>query len=306
MNKKAFTYTTVSLVALLVVYSFLSSQQLRARYSYSSITTKLLSDSLNDFYNNLISDLRKTIEVSMSRALITCLNNIITTGKPLENPELNISILIVNGTFNGAMHPLMENNTLSYWLDSMSQKSNELGFVSEVNLGMPVISHNDSFSLLVSFNISVNVSNKAGTINISRTIEEKVPVSIINFEDPLIPLNTYGRVERIISRNTTSGFNLEKLEDFFAKKNYAPGYGPSFLDRLAGRLYNTYSGAGLETFIDLQELESFDLDIKTSQTLIDYLYFNSSVILGDSVTGFSPTWFKIDDLSNHKSFYGVS
>lgn len=306
MNKKAFTYTTVSLVAVLVVVSLLSSQQLRARYSYTSITTKLLSDSLNDLNNNLVNDLRKTVEVSISRALITCLNNIVTTGEPLQSPELNISILIVNGTFNGVLHPLMENNTISYWLNNVNLKSNELGFVSEINIGTPSISQNDSFSLLVSYTININTSNKAKTINISRTIDEKVPVSIIGFEDPLFPLNTYGRVERIISRNITSDFNLEKLEDFFAKKNYAPGYGPSFLDRLAGRLYNSYPGSGLETFVDLQELQSYEIDTKPTQTLIDYLYFNSSVIPGDTVTGFSPTWFKIDDLLSHQTFYGVS
>jgi len=306
MNKKAFTYTTVSLIALAVVFSFLSSQQLRARYSYTSITTKLLSDSLNDFHNSVISDLKKTVEVSMGRALIACLNDVITTGSPIPNPELNLSELIVNGTYNHTMHPLMENNTITYWLDSMNQKSNELGFETSMFLENPAISQKDSFNILVSFNISINASNRAGTINISRTFEQQVPVSIIGFEDPMYPLNTYGRLKRVITKNVTSGFDLAELQDFFANRNYAPGYGPSFLDRLAGRTYNTYSGAGLESFVDLQEIQSYEIEIKPTQTLIDFLYFNTSLIPGDTVTGFTPAWFRIDDLYNHKSYYGIT
>ncbi|MBU0898412.1 MAG: hypothetical protein KKB03_00250 [Nanoarchaeota archaeon] len=76
--------------------------------------------------------------------------------------------------------------------------------------------------------------------------------------------------------------------------------GPDILDRLEEDL--TQVTNGLETFVNIPEISSAGVGIKSQQTCVAYKYFSSQTNNGDPVRGL-PSWFKIDSESAAK--YGL-
>ncbi len=70
-----------------------------------------------------------------------------------------------------------------------------------------------------------------------------------------------------------------------------PVSGPGILGRLEGNLSErTY---GMESFVNIPELQSRDIAVKQDQVSIDYIYFSGQTYTGSPVRGL-PSWFRID------------
>lgn len=113
-----------------------------------------------------------------------------------------------------------------------------------------------------------------------------------------------------MDEQTKSAWDLNGLEDAISRKLYmASVEGPSFLDRLEGRLSNTRAPFGLETFVDLAELSVFGITVKGGQSVVDRLYFQNATHTGYPVRGISEGWFRLDkELDGgvaHSRTYGV-
>lgn len=110
---------------------------------------------------------------------------------------------------------------------------------------------------------------------------------------------------------TKAAWDLNNLDSMIAGKYYAASTeGPSFLDRLEGRLDNTRQPFGLETFVDASELSAFGITVKSGQTLIDHLYFQNLTHSGSAVRGVDYSWFRLDNETDggvsHSAKYGAS
>ncbi|MBU5689111.1 MAG: hypothetical protein KQA41_02710 [Candidatus Aenigmarchaeota archaeon] len=111
-------------------------------------------------------------------------------------------------------------------------------------------------------------------------------------------------------------WSIENLLDHYKNGYYSPSlYGPSFFDRLEGKLilqnkYKTMSKniIGLESFIDKNYFDQIDIVVK-QDTNIDYLYFNQSYFSSKNVRGM-PNSFLIDNQTaikgGHQDYYQVS
>ncbi|NIM47570.1 MAG: hypothetical protein GTN40_05450 [Candidatus Aenigmarchaeota archaeon] len=88
--------------------------------------------------------------------------------------------------------------------------------------------------------------------------------------------------------------------------------GPSFLDRLEGRLSlsDKYNNYGLESFVDLPEISQANLEVDYTLSCVDYEYWKNTT--GRSIRNGAPgdpydpvfNWFKIDLF--HQNIYGVN
>lgn len=114
-----------------------------------------------------------------------------------------------------------------------------------------------------------------------------------------------------IDSQTKAAWDLNNIEDAISGKLYAASVeGPSFLDRLEGRLSNTRTPFGIETFVDAAELSAFGITVKTDQSVVDHLYFQNTTHVGYQVRGITESWFRIDkELDGgvaHSRTYGVN
>jgi len=72
---------------------------------------------------------------------------------------------------------------------------------------------------------------------------------------------------------------------------YFSGNGPNFLKRLEGNLDE--SSDGMETFVNLPELQSYSIPIKVDVISVAYIYFRDQDYTGYQVRGLQ-SWFRLN------------
>jgi hypothetical protein len=113
------------------------------------------------------------------------------------------------------------------------------------------------------------------------------PGSVDEISDAVANAN-YGKI--YIDGNTKSAWHLP-VRDEIDEKYYFAGNGPVFLKRLEGNLNRTSDG--LETFVNLPELESYSIPIKENVISVDYIYFGDQDYIGYSIRGLQ-SWFRLN------------
>lgn len=102
-----------------------------------------------------------------------------------------------------------------------------------------------------------------------------------------------------IDGETTSVWHLPIREEI-DEGYYFSGNGPTILKRLENNLNETQNG--LESFVNLPELQSYNIPIKTDVVCVDYIYFGEQNYIGYPVRGLQ-TWFRIN--RNFAEKYGL-
>ncbi len=147
----------------------------------------------------------------------------------------------------------------------------------------------------------------AGVVSESGNVPSGVTVPYIaNAAGALTSIQENERI--FLDQTSQKVWDLQNLTLFVKNKYYESSTnGPSFLDRLEGRLsLSSKYGYGLESFVNLDELSSAGLGVNYQYSCVDYLYWSStsgsSIRNGNYDNIFS--WLKID--SNHANIYGVN
>jgi len=314
-----FSMIIVFLIACLLL--FFSIQKSLISFYSSQIAVENRIEAMLSFYNSIVRDSRKSMEIMAGRALCSAVDYVVTTGNSLQSSNDTLAELILNGSISGAPQALMEGSITKDWEDSIEYLGSLQAFETKVEIKDLLIEPEDSFHISISYSLSVKLyDNRIIEANLSRTTREKVIVSIENLEDPLYPLNTYGRAVNIIKLSphwlNYSSEDLTNLKDDLNNSYYHPSlYGASFLDRLEGKFfvqgkYSKQNPVGLESFVNKDKLLSAGLSINASATNIDYFYFSGSNVPAYSISGM-PTNFRLDNETTiegktHLQIYNVT
>ncbi len=313
---KGLIYTIISIlmvasiIAILLTYSSIS-------YSLRKDTAeKIISDQLHYFAKNVEDDIERALRITGKRALVAAVDNVTLGGEPFPQGEAidKIFELAQNGTLDGSKNDFMFNNSISYWTEVIEEKANKT-FKFKINTSKIEIRPYDSFNIIFRLNFTINISDNTETIRIYRDGQKEVLISIEGMEDPLIPLLTQGRYRKTIWKCPFENIHVYELPPgTFHFENLANdtenGYfhsslfGPSFLDRLEGSLvasdlYKSMASQniGLESFVNINRLKALGFTTVENKTLVDFLYFNTSVHLNcyyiDNPE--MPSWFRIDN-----------
>jgi hypothetical protein len=300
---------------------FFSIQKSLISFYSSQIAVENRVEAMLSFYDSIVRDSRKSIEIMAGRALCSAIDHVVTSGNPLQSSNDTLAELILNGSISGAPQALMEGSMAKDWEDSIEYLGSLQAFDTKVEIKDLLIQPEDSFHISISYSLSVEVyDDRMVETNLSKTTREKVIVSIENFEDPLYPLNTYGRVVNLIRLSphwlNYSSEDLTNLKDDLNNSYYHPSlYGASFLDRLEGKFfvqekYFKQKPVGLESFVNKDKLLSAGLLVNASATNIDYLYFSGSNVPAYPISGM-PTNFRLDNETTvegktHLQIYNVT
>jgi len=106
-------------------------------------------------------------------------------------------------------------------------------------------------------------------------------------------LNQSGYPELYLDQNSNGVWSLP-INDALEKGYYSHFEnvsGPNLLQRLEGDL--SESTNGMETFVNIPDLQAWGIPVKTSQISLAYLYFRDETHTGTSVRGL-PGWFRIN------------
>ncbi|MHA1743024.1 MAG: hypothetical protein ACTSV6_02085, partial [Candidatus Heimdallarchaeota archaeon] len=261
-------------------------------------------DAMLGFYNSIVFDSKKSLEIIGRRAVSAAINYVISNGIPLSSSNDTINELITNGSIDGVPQGLMESSTIRDWENAIEYIGSSQGFQTSISTEEIFIQPEDSFHLSISYVISINISDTITQTNISKTSSNSLLLNLENFEDPLYPLNTYGRVVNVIKEsphwNNYSSEDSTNLNDDLNNSYYHPSlYGASFLDRLEGKYfvqdkYSKSTPIGLESFVNKEKILYSGLPVDEDLTNIDYLYFSESGVPAYSISGM-PSNFRLDN-----------
>jgi len=194
------------------------------------------------------------------------------------------------------------------------------GFDANIEIQKLVVQPYDSFNLEISYKMKVEISDLKTKTNLTKVEDRKILLSIENLEDPLYPLNTYGRIVNTIIKSphwlNYSSEDTSNLLDDLNNSYYHPSlYGASFLDRLEGKYfvqqkYWKENPIGLESFVNKDKILSAGLPIIVNLTNIDYFYFSNSNVTSYRIANM-PENFRLDnettiESKTHLQIYNVS
>ncbi len=303
-----YTTATVIFVApiVLIITVYLASVQTSA----GGLTTKALGDRLAGYASSVDNDIPRAMNIITRRSIQAAIVDMESTGQPMINAEERIVELMMNGTIYGNITNLSSQDfTLRSWSSELAAKGLVYGFRTNVTVISVVVRPYDTYRLGVNLRLFVNASDRAGTMKLERIYNTTVPVSIEGIIDPLYMLKTNGVFKVPVTAPNITVYGVAALDRAIAEKFYTPSTnGPSFLDRLEGRLsispkYAGMTNIGLETIVNLPELQANGFAIKPDQSDVDYIYFDALEQTGSVVSGSSYAWLRLD--AAHKSKYGV-
>ncbi|MFB6075845.1 MAG: hypothetical protein ABEK17_01755 [Candidatus Aenigmatarchaeota archaeon] len=121
-------------------------------------------------------------------------------------------------------------------------------------------------------------------------------------------LNTTPNNTRLaVLGNKGEVWNISKLYEVWEEQLYVSGNGPSFLDRLGGKLNNSYPGKGIETFVVKDKLKEWGISTKY-KSVVDHVYFSDKSVHNFNIKGMEDS-FMVDnetDLNRtHTQIYGL-
>ncbi len=199
--RKGILFSTISLIMMSAIFLMISA---RANYLSSLDTVslkKVLSDQMQKYSASLERDILKALSITSKRALISCVNYVISNNDYLDDSKLRIEEAVFNGTLYGEEEYLMQENTLTHWRDEVVYKGGNIGFNTSFNFISFNVSMLDSFNVRIGIGYVLNVSVMGQDMRIDKIVVKNISMSVEDFEDPVFLLNTYGRVRRIFIKN---------------------------------------------------------------------------------------------------------
>lgn len=324
---KGVLFTFIIVLIALILVAIIALQKGLVSFYGEKLAIEIRVKSMNNLYESMTIDAGKALDIISKRAASVADSFVITTGHTLPQANETLLELMVNGTLNNTPEVLMEESTIIYWENKMVEIGNMNGFDTNISLTNIEIRPYDSWNLLITAELSVNLTDKQGVASLKRNTTVSHLVSVEGLEDPIVPLNTHGRVTNVITRSPYWGnftqfdgasWNIENLKKDIEKSYYHPSSkGASFLDRLEGKLevqdkYQSQASGtiGLESFVNKILISSAGVAVDVDKTNIDHLYFSSASHPGRKVSGLETTSFRIDEeldgSQNHSAVYGVS
>ncbi len=232
-------------------------------------------------------------------------------------------VVSVSG-FEDALYPLNTNGMITRKIDESPYEGNFTQLLdsgSGDNDWVRGITFKGDSSSAVSY---PNKSSRALVMNDPTQVDSWILNEYLGVASELEPENTtnvpyvYGINLTVVPNNTyvlVDGDNgkvwfIENFVDHVVEGYYySSSEGPSFLDRLEGKLgiqskysSQTTNEIGLESFVNKTNFIAHQLSVDTGKTNIDYLYFSNTTQPGEEVKGVD-SYFRIDD--NHTSTYAV-
>jgi len=317
---KGILFSLILFFVTIFLALFLITQKSFVSFYSSQKAVENRIESMIILSKNVFEDSERALAIIGKRACVSAINFIITNGMPLNSSNETLVELIINGTINSNPQPLMEGATVNDWIDTLENLIDLQGFQAKIEIQKLIIQPYDSFNLEIDYRMKVEISDLRTKTNLTKVQDRKVLLNIEKLEDPLYPLNTYGRIVNTIVKSphwlNYSSKDTSNLLDDLNNSYYHPSlYGASFLDRLEGKYfvqqkYWKKNPIGLESFVNKDKILSVGLPIIVNLTNIDYLYFSNSNVTSYRIANM-PDNFRLDNETTvenktHLQIYNVS
>ncbi len=189
-------YSIIAIIIVIPMIMFFTYSMSSSQETKTDIYKGIVAEQVGLVAESMDSDFTKAMEISGKRSLIAAVNWEILKGENLTDAIANLTTLIENGTINGTENLIMENNTLKNWSSKIAAV--QTNFDTDITHGNLEI-NSSRFNVLLTAEINVSVIDEIMEMKIVRNgMKKSVNISILEIDDPLYTLNTYGLIHRTI------------------------------------------------------------------------------------------------------------
>ncbi len=303
-GKRGFFFTVIALLMMLLVFFTLSIESSKQHREQALVTAVRLS-TMSDFIASLEDDMSRALYISGFRAMLTLVQEVISTGAFLEDADNALLQAVVNGTVGNATAPLMENSTFTLWIAKIEQNAVLMDVNVSIVLGNITLVQDDPWEIDLRAQVAFNVSDMKRTSSWYREKEIVAHVPLIGLEDPVYAVNSYGLLTNTVipanitdfvdeATNDTAGLQLHLNHSYYLASPDAP----TFLMRLEGNL--SASPFGIESLINLNGFIEQGIPI-SERSAVDYIYFSNVTHTPNRIWNMSTlpdwNWFRLDNSS---------
>ncbi len=275
LGKKAVVFTLIAILISAFLFLLYASEYTPKENSLLPVVKNRVRI-LDRFNENFLQYSSEAMDISSFKAMSGMAAYADTHGF-FANFESSFLECVKNGTLNSGLDPCpgMENSTLTYWLDQITNLSqSELGInISYALLSMQV-TQPFPFQVKVSVNLHYNIEDIFARIN--RTITLNKLVSIEGLPDPLYAV--LGSYNNSIKPTPTRDDKWDNDTLYWMIYNRTYRYhtdAPSFISRFEGVLINS-SCCGIESMVNPDEA----LGDYQNKSFVDYLFWNNTAFCG--------------------------
>ena len=186
-RKGIFMTSAVILLASIITISYISGSMIKE--NFKSKKERILA--MNNFINDMETDMQRAFYISAFRALVSLQNEILNTGN-FSNRE-NMEEIIMNGTINGTYASTMENSSLSYWNEKMKNISKNMGININISFYNFSTYQKDSWSIDFGIRSNESIYDNKHTATWKRNISLKTSVPVNGQIDPIYSIYTNGK-----------------------------------------------------------------------------------------------------------------
>jgi hypothetical protein len=276
-GRKGFVYMIASIILVGILFSVIL---LREDYSF---TDKQLLEQrrilvMNDFVKGFNQDMERAIQIASFRTMVALEDHVSTTGTYLTNTQSHFRETAYFGTIEGNESAIMNDSSISDYITKIKNISNRLGLNVTANITQIRLSQKDPWTLSAEADASITITDLTGLAywNYNKTYLAKVP--IYNLRDPLYSVNTFNRFPNSIrvsnftylvgaANNTTNLVNHIENSYYLASDK-----APNFIMRFENNM--SANANGIESIVDISQLQDQDLDVYPDRIKVDYMYFN--------------------------------
>ena len=197
----------VLILLVTILFSIIIIQKETLSFEREQFSMRQELRDLKRTYASLDRSLHVVIDSAIRRAVIASTNYIFNQSTYLTNAEDDLLELILNGTLNGTPIEMMENNTLTKWINDL-----EDFYLVSKDYNVSISLKNISLSLTDSFHIQFNATiyanvSKENIAYLSKQWNISERTSIVGFEDPFYLQNiSRGRASKIIEKPSYPNF----------------------------------------------------------------------------------------------------
>ncbi|HII30237.1 TPA: hypothetical protein HA317_04220, partial [Candidatus Woesearchaeota archaeon] len=302
MNKRGVFFI---LVATFLLYLLVLQVTTQLRFANRRVDAfKVRIETMNGFLNDMEKDLTRGVYICSFRALASIGQHISTTGSFVANSQSAFTEALINGTVNQTHARLMNQSTITDWMNAISLQAAGVGLIVNLSLLEVNITQDYPWDVNVHTYIAIDLRDDNGLASwsVNRSVDTRI--SILGFEDPLYTIYTYGRLANRINitpyyDNYTEGDDTTNILLHMENGFYTNSSGPSFLMRFEGNLSN--SPYGIESIINREKIAAQGLQVY-DRSIVDYIYFGNFSVNAHRINN-TPVWFRIDD--DHLEMYQV-
>jgi len=295
LNKRGFFFTFIAIVILsifIIVFTWTPPDQPhKTLYSEKAkvVVTTTFTKDLKNIY------LPRVLFTSGNRAIQAMLYNLSKTDRYIDDADLRMRELLLNGTLYGQPQAIMENYTLNNWTSKIGIMGKTYFRIS-TNVTFYDVRLIQTDPWIIDLEADVGILTNYSNIMYSIGGVIFANLSVDDLNDPLFA--KYG-VDRRIIRSDVTEWNWSTTIDHMDNATFRFNeWAPSYIMRLEGDP-TVSTCCGIESLINSTDTATYP---QRDYSYIDFLYFNATYQCGHPLPAYGTLWNATNIWNNRENF----